>query len=218
MGSIWQGVVGGGIAYLLGAIPFGFLVARAKGVDIRQVGSGNVGATNVFRCVSKPLGIFTFLLDMGKGYAGCVVVPWLTGQILGLPVSMPLRVLCGFLAVVGHNWTIFLGFKGGKGVATSAGLLLGLVPQACGIAFATWLVIFLASRYVSLASILAAAGLGIAVWPLYYHDHGWWFPTMLTLLAGLAIWRHRVNIRRLREGTESRFSFRKKKTDAPHAI
>lgn len=210
-----QWILGCAGAYLLGSIPFGFLVAKARGVDIRKVGSGNIGATNVFRCVSKPLGIFTFLLDLGKGYAGCTVLPWLT--IAASPHAtaahslLPFQVVCGFLTVAGHNWPVFLGFKGGKGIATSAGLLLGLAPAACGVALLAWIVTFLASRYVSVASIAAAAALGIAAWfPFFRGDSGWWFPIMLDVLAALAIGRHRSNIRRLREGTESRFSFKRR--------
>lgn len=198
-------------AYLLGAIPFGFLIARTRGVDIRQVGSGNIGATNVFRCVSKPLGILTFLLDMAKGTASCTLIPWLVSQ--AFPAGnhqMLFRVTCGFLTVAGHNWPVFLGFKGGKGVATSAGLLLGLAPQGCGLAFLAWLLFFVTTRYVSVASILAALTLAIAAWPLYLASLGWWFPAMLTVLAALTILRHRGNIRRLREGTESRFNFGRK--------
>ena len=199
-------------AYLLGSVPFGFLIARAKGVDIRQVGSGNIGATNVFRCVSKTLGILTFVLDLAKGYAGCTVLPYLFARYLGGATDdMPFRVACGFLTVAGHNWTVFLGFKGGKGVATSAGLLLGLAPAGCGIALAVWAMVFVITRYVSVASIAAALALGAVAWlPFCRQGADWWFPVMLDVLAALAIWRHRVNIRRLREGTESRFKFRKK--------
>jgi glycerol-3-phosphate acyltransferase PlsY len=206
-----QWVMGCAGAYLLGSIPFGFLVAKARGVDIRKVGSGNIGATNVFRCVSKPLGICTFLLDLGKGVAGGCLIPWLAAHaIQGGSYGMPFRVACGFLTVVGHNWPVFLGFKGGKGIATSAGLLLGLAPAACGVALLAWIVTFLATRYVSVASIAAAAALGIAAWfPFCRGDSGWWFPVMLDVLAALAIGRHRGNIRRLREGTESRFQLRR---------
>ena len=197
-------------AYLLGSVPFGFLVAKAKGLDIRQVGSGNIGATNVFRCVSKPLGVLTFLLDLGKGVAGCCLIPWLPTIGFGVgAVDLSFRVTCGFLTVAGHNWTIFLGFKGGKGIATSAGLLLGLAPAACGWAVLAWLLVFLATRYVSVASIFAALILGILAWPLYFHGNNGWFPLMLDILAALAIWRHRANIQRLRAGTESRFQFKR---------
>jgi len=203
-----QWIIGCLAAYLFGSIPFGFLVAKTKGIDIRKVGSGNIGATNVFRCVGKGLGILTFCLDLAKGVAGCCLIPWLAARCFGGNADLPFRVACGFLTVAGHNWTIFLGFKGGKGIATSAGLLLGLAPAACGWAVLAWLSVFLITRYVSVASILAAITLGIVAWPLYFHEHSW-FPVMLDVLALLAIWRHRGNIRRLREGTESQFKFKR---------
>jgi glycerol-3-phosphate acyltransferase PlsY len=204
---IWSlGALG---AYLLGAVPFGFLIARARGVDIRTVGSRNTGATNVFRCVGKPWGIATFVLDLSKGVAGCRLVPWLLAQAFGAPAApgiAPLHVFCGCLAVTGHNWPVFLGFKGGKGVATSAGLLLGLAPVGCGIALLAWLLAMAATRYVSLASIVAAIALGIAAWPLY-RSAGIWFPITLDGLAALAIGRHHANIRRLLAGTEPHVRF-----------
>ena len=122
---------------------------------------------------------------------------------------MALPVLCGAMTVAGHNWTCFLGFKGGKGIATSAGMLLGLSPAGVGIALLVWIVAFVSTRYVSVASIIAAVALGIAVWPLYLHTQDVWFPAVLTLLALVAIWKHRTNITRLRAGTESRFHFRR---------
>ena len=197
-------------AYLLGAIPFGFLIARGKGIDIRTVGSRNTGATNVFRCVGKPWGIATFILDMAKGAAACRTIPWLLTLVAGAsdrPGVTPLHVFCGCLAVAGHNWPVFLGFKGGKGVATSAGLLLALTPSGCGIALLAWLLTLGLTRYVSLASIAAAVALGIAAWPLYLADVGPWFPVVLYGLAALAIWRHRANIQRLQAGTEPRIHF-----------
>ena len=204
-------LTGGVTAYMLGSIPFGFLIAKACGKDIRTLGSGNIGATNVFRSVSKPLGILTFALDFLKGLCGVTAIPALAARCAGVEAGgMALAVFCGALTVAGHNWTCFLGFKGGKGVATSAGLLLGLSPAGVGLAFVAWLATFLTSRYVSVASITAAVVLAIAVWPLHLNDQGLWFPCVLTLLALLAIWKHRSNIARLRAGTESRFHFGKK--------
>ncbi len=209
-----------GAAYLIGAIPFGFLLARSRGLDIRTLGSGNIGATNVFRSVSKPLGILTFALDLLKGLSGAALLPRLAAASAGAAApDMRLAVLCGALTVVGHNWTCFLGFKGGKGVATSAGLLLGLCPAGVGLAFAAWLALFLTTRYVSVASIGAALTLAAAVWwPLRLAAaHGAWFPGVLTLLALLAVWKHRANIARLRAGTESRFHFGKRDTPPSRA-
>jgi glycerol-3-phosphate acyltransferase PlsY len=201
-------------AYLLGSIPFGFLIAKTKGIDIRTVGSGNIGATNVFRSISKKLGIITFALDFLKGCCGAALLPLLAQQLApdlltGLSKDA-LPVFCGALTIVGHNWTCFLSFKGGKGIATSAGMLIGLSPLSMVIALGVWIVVFVSSRYVSVASIAAALTLGIVVWPLHLKDYGLWFPAVLTCLALLAIWKHRSNISRLRAGTESRFEFRKK--------
>jgi len=199
-------------AYLLGAVPFGFLIAKLKGVDIRTVGSGNIGATNVFRSVSKPLGVLTFALDTLKGFCGVQLMPLALACLTGSAIDgMALPVFCGAMTVAGHNWTCFLGFKGGKGIATSAGMLLGLSPAGVGIALLVWIVAFVSTRYVSVASIIAAVAMGIAVWPLHLNTQGVWFPAVLTLLALVAIWKHRTNIARLRAGTESRFNFRRAK-------
>jgi glycerol-3-phosphate acyltransferase PlsY len=205
---------GGVAAYLLGSVPFGFLIAKGCGKDIRTLGSGNIGATNVFRSVSKPLGILTFALDFLKGLCGVKLIPALAAACTDAPgAGMGLALFCGAMTVAGHNWTCFLGFKGGKGIATSAGLVLGLTPAGVGLAFAVWLALFLGTRYVSVASVGAALTLAAGVWwPLrLYAAHGIWFPCVLTLLALLAVWKHRSNIARLRAGTESRFDFRRKK-------
>ena len=209
------------LAYLLGAIPFGWIIARSRGVDIFSVGSKNIGATNVARCVGVGWGILTFLLDGLKGYAACVWVPRLSKAILavcGRPTEpsktafVAIMLFCGVVAVLGHSFTVFLKFRGGKGVATSAGMLLGLAPAACGIAFAVWLATFLIFRYVSLASILAAATLATAAWLLpVYRAVGWWLPSVFTLLALLVILRHHANIGRLANGTELRFEFGRKR-------
>jgi glycerol-3-phosphate acyltransferase PlsY len=210
-------ILSGFTAYLLGSIPFGFLIAKTKGIDIRTVGSGNIGATNVFRSVSKKLGVITFALDFLKGCCGAALLPLLADKLApdlltGLAKEI-LPVFCGALTIAGHNWTCFLGFKGGKGVATSAGMLIGLSPIAVTLGLTVWVVIFFTTRYVSVASICAALTLAIVVWPLhliYLKSHGVWFPAVLTCLALLAIWKHRSNIARLRAGTESRFEFGKK--------
>lgn len=204
-------ILTGVTAYLVGAIPFGYLVGRMRGVDIRTVGSRNIGATNVFRSIGKLWGIATFILDLGKGWCGATVMPALMVQLMGAEGAVPaaeLRLAGGVCAVVGHTWPVYLRFKGGKGVATSAGMLIGLAPQAVGIALAGWIVTFVAGRYVSLASIAAAVVLGVAIWfEPFRPDAGWVLPAVLTLLALLIIVRHRANIQRLRAGTESRFSF-----------
>lgn len=207
-------ILSGTIAYLMGSIPFGFLIAKTQGIDIRTVGSGNIGATNVFRSVSKKLGVVTFALDFLKGYCGAALLPLLANAVASAPleglVADILPVFCGALTIVGHNWTCFLGFKGGKGIATSAGMLMGLSPLGVSIALSVWFVIFVTTRYVSVASICAALTMAVLVWPLHLKTHGIWFPAVLTLLAALAIWKHRSNIARLRAGTESRIEFGKK--------
>ena len=196
-------------AYLAGAVPFGFLIARARGVDIRTVGSGNVGATNVFRSVGKGWGILTFVCDALKGFLPAFFFPALARAWTGIEPPAVFAMLCGMAAIVGHNWPVFLRFKGGKGIATSAGALLGAAPPAVGVGLAGWLVVFLLTRYVSVASVAAAALVPAAGWWLYGRQ-GCALPALLTLLGALAIWRHRGNLQRLRAGTEHRFDFRKR--------
>lgn len=193
-------------AFLLGSIPTGYLVARAKGVDIRQHGSGNIGATNVFRTLGKPLGVLVFFIDALKGFGAVWLAshfgeagPW-TG------------IVAAVAAIAGHNYTPWLGCKGGKGIATSAGVLLALMPWAVLAIALVWIVVFKVSRYVSLASICAAAALPLAVGALWFAGCGGNGPLLAfaLLISALAIWRHRSNIERLRAGTESRFEGKKK--------
>ena len=191
------------LAYLSGSLPTGFLVARAKGVDIRKAGSGNMGATNVFRVLGKGPGIFVLLVDALKGALPVLLLPPLLGQpALGSPDSTWLALIAALFAVLGHNYTCWLGFKGGKGIATSAGAFAALVPWALLITLGVWLLVFTLSRYVSLASVCAAGALPVAAaatgqpWPV----------VGLTLaLSLLAIWKHKPNLERLLAGTEPRF-------------
>jgi glycerol-3-phosphate acyltransferase PlsY len=203
------------LAYLVGAVPFGLLIARLRGVDIRAVGSKNIGATNVFRCVGKGWGVLTFALDAAKGLVPALVFPLLGKG--GLPVFQGLDnsfgLLCGCAAILGHNFPVYLRFKGGKGVATSAGVLIGVAPAAVGIGLLGWVVVFGATRYVSAASLGAAALVPLAGWWLYGRA-GLFLPGALTLLGVLIIARHAQNIRRLLAGTEHRFQFGKKQTAA----
>ncbi len=203
-------------SYLLGSIPVGLLLSRLKGVDIRRVGSGNIGATNVFRSVSKPLGIATFVCDALKGFVPAFVFPIIGKMAAGSFQSLEIAgVLGGAAAIVGHNWPVFLRFKGGKGVATSAGVLLGIAPAAVSVGLLTWIIVFVTSRYVSVASIVAALAVPAAGWFLYA-GRGLFLPVTLTVLGALAIWRHQSNIRRLIAGTENRFTFRKRETHETH--
>jgi acyl phosphate:glycerol-3-phosphate acyltransferase len=211
----WLFALCGLLAYLSGSVPFGLLIARARGVDIRKVGSGNIGATNVFRSVGRGAGVLTFLLDLLKGFVPAFLFPLLLRPALGPVAAQALSVLCACLAVAGHNWPIFLRFRGGKGVATSTGALLGLAPQAVLAGLATWVAVFLLTRYVSVASMLAAVAVAVAAW-LVEREHGLLVPAALTLLAVVAILRHRSNIERLRAGTEHRFTFgRGRKAESP---
>ena len=194
-------------AYLLGSIPTGFLVAKAKGIDIRTVGSGNIGATNAFRVLGRPAGIMVLAADFLKGLLACGVLPWLlfhTGEFEEARVGP--EIAAGFCAILGHNFTVWLGFKGGKGIATSAGVLTALVPWALLTILTFWITLFAVTRYVSIASIVASASLPVATWVFY--RNGW-----LTLVTGamgvLAIYRHRGNIQRLLNGTEPRFTRKK---------
>lgn len=201
-------------AYLLGSIPAGYLVGKAKGVDIRTVGSKNMGATNVFRTLGKGPGIFVLFVDALKGWVAVRVLAfWVTDHLLP-PDSLGgtreiLSVVAGVGAVLGHNYTCWLGFKGGKGIATSAGVYLALAPLAIGIALATWIIVFAVTRYVSLASIAAAIALSVAVW---FTSPSLLLGIVTTALGALAIYKHRDNIQRLLAGTEHRFNFKRKGT------
>jgi len=200
-------------AYLLGSIPSGYLAGRARGVDIRTVGSGNMGATNVFRTLGKTAGVIVLVVDVLKGYAACT---WLCDAALGLmklPATdtEPGRIMAGLAAVLGHNFTCWLKFKGGKGIATSAGVFLSLAPLALGIALGVWVIVFALSRYVSVASIAAAVALPATVW---LTPHSLPLRLVTTALGLLAIAKHKGNIERLFNGTERRFG---KKTATPEA-
>ena len=198
------------IAYLLGSIPTGYIVARARGIDIRSVGSGNIGATNVFRILGKKAGVFVLLVDGLKGYAACRSGVWLGALAGWVPASASqaewLPVIGAFLGVLGHNYTCWLRFKGGKGIATSAGALIALLPVPFLVILGVWLGVFGVSRYVSLASIAAAAALPFATW------HFARTPLLVgvaTLMSVLAIYKHRSNIQRLLEGNENRIGGKK---------
>ena len=185
-------------AYLLGSIPNGLLIARLKGIDLQKVGSGNIGATNVFRCVGKGWGIAAFVLDAVKGFVPAFGFPML--------VSAPppwLGLACGIAAVAGHNWPVWLKFKGGKGVSTSAGMLLGIAPAAVGVGFAVFALTVALTRFVSLGSILAAIAVaGAGVW-LYGADNRL-LAGALVAMGALVVLKHRANLGRLLNGTEPR--------------
>jgi acyl phosphate:glycerol-3-phosphate acyltransferase len=199
------------IGYLLGSIPFGFLLVwLVRKEDIRATGSGNIGATNVVRSGAKGLGALTFFLDGGKGYAAVAVAEWL-GRGQPADIATHLAILAGLFATLGHIFPVWLGFKGGKGVATAFGVFLAICPLAALASFLIWLALMLLTRYVSLASILAAAILPfLTVWlsPLKF---GWTWGALLFVCAGIVIAKHHENIQRLMQGTEHGFGARKSK-------
>ncbi len=199
------------VSYLAGAIPFGLLIARQlKGIDIRSVGSGNIGATNVGRLLGFRFFLLVFALDLLKGLIPTLGLP-LALRSLGVPVSADLPVLIGLAAILGHNFPVYLGFKGGKGVATSLGVLLALDPLACGVAAVGFLAVFLLCRYVSLSSIAGAFAFGAGHFART--DHPWTRENLAMSLLSLAIgmllvFRHHKNLRRISEGTEPRVPLR----------
>lgn len=213
------------VSYLLGSIPFGYLLVRVfRGVDVRNTGSGNIGATNVARTGSKSLAVATLLLDALKGYAAVMFAFWLgekqrfgaslstglydrsTAPAISSQTVFLLAALAAFVAILGHVFTVWLRFKGGKGVATAAGSFMALAPRAMLVVLVVFILVAALTRYVSLGSIIAAAAFPLCVW--------WLNPAERTsgpifLLVGasslLIIVRHKDNIRRLRAGTENRF-------------
>ena len=185
-------------AYLLGSIPNGLLIARLKGVDLQKVGSGNIGATNVFRCVGKGWGIAAFVLDAVKGFVPAFFFPRL------LESAPPwLGLACGVAAVAGHNWPVWLKFKGGKGVSTSAGMLLGIAPAAVGVGFAVFALTVALTRFVSLGSILAAIAVPAAYLWMNGADNRL-LASALVVMGALVIFKHRANVGRLLRGIEPR--------------
>ena len=194
------------ISYSLGSIPFAFLLGKLKGVDIRKVGSGNVGATNLFRVAGPLPGVAAFAGDFLKGFLPAFLLPRLL-QPDWSPGGTPwFSLACGLAAVVGHSWPIFLRFRGGKGVATSAGMLAAVVPWGLAAGLLTWLLLVILTRYVSIASIGAAAVAAATCW-VVYRTYGYAFGAVLTALALLVIVKHRSNIRRLLRGEEPRLRF-----------
>lgn len=231
-------------AFLMASIPVGLILGKQlRGIDIREHGSGNIGTTNVFRTLGKGPGTVCLILDILKGFIPVMVAinllhfegrnPFQGLAFLEWPFLTPFRevypadqqlfvqtmhIVTALFAVLGHNYSPWLGFKGGKGIATSAGVMLALAPFAVLILIAIFLIVFLTSKYVSLASITAAAALPLTIvygsWRHGRLQDGTWNKPMLVfgiIIAILAIWKHRSNIQRLMNGTENRFG--KKKTE-----
>ena len=196
-------------SYLLGSIPFGYLAGLLQGIDIRQAGSCNVGATNVVRVLGKGYGYPVFALDCSKGFAAVKIAmlmatgrppEWNSPEIFG--------ILAAICSVLGHLYPPWLKFKGGKGVATSAGALLALAPVATLIGVAIWITVFWLTRYVSLASVTAAVVLPIVILLVSSPDQNKREPLVYSsvCVAAVVVWRHRSNLSRLIRGTEPRFT------------
>lgn len=187
------------IGYLIGSISFAVLISRAKGVNIFEVGSGNPGATNVMRSLGKPLGYICFLLDAFKGIIAVIVGKYLAMEFGADPLAVGITGLFG--SIIGHSFSCFLRFKGGKGVATTVGGMFALLPEVMLIGVITWLVVFFIFKYVSLASIILGISLPVSAFLLNEQ------PLSLGLCAVLAVLiviRHKSNIQRLLAGTENR--------------
>jgi glycerol-3-phosphate acyltransferase PlsY len=224
------------VAYLLGSVPFGLLVAKSQGVDIRAAGSGNIGATNVWRVMGRGWGLFTFFCDAAKGWLAVVVAMWLAqrwgwdevgarGKVVGHGFLDPsyAGIAAALGCILGHNFPVWLRFKGGKGVATSLGVIFGMMPLASLIILAIWALVLKISRYVSLASLVAAAALPVVVmilmtlWPA----HWWgtvrgWGNFYFAVAAALLVWkRHAANIKRLASGAELRMGEKKPAGNEP---
>lgn len=182
-------------AYVLGSVPTGYVLAKLSGVDIRQVGSGNVGATNVARAVGKGQGALTLLGDVAKG-----MVPVAVGLHLGLPASAIAAVAAA--AFLGHLYPLFLKFRGGKGVATGLGSLLMLAPVATLLMVVVFALVVYLTRLVSLSSMVAAGFAPLLLWMFFQPGE---IVVLGAFLAAMIVWRHRGNIQRLRAGTEPRF-------------
>ncbi len=194
------------IGYVIGATPFGFLAGKLKGIDIREHGSGNIGATNVLRVLGKPIGLTVFACDVLKGIVPVVIALLLTEDTV-------FAIFTAIATILGHNFTFWLGFKGGKGIATTAGAMLPLIPIPLTVSVITWIVLFYSTRYVSVGSIFAALVIPVVAL-IEAAIRGKWDAAILVFsfaICFLAIWRHRSNIGRLLEGTESRFEGKSKK-------
>jgi len=195
------------VGYFVGSIPFGYIAGRLAGVDIRKVGSGNVGATNVVRTLGRRLGYPVFLLDFLKGVAGVEM----SILVFNHSSTQASRELCGIVGgaccVAGHLFPIWLGFKGGKGVAASGGVIFGLMPFVASIMAFVWIVVFETTRYVSLASVAAAIAMPIATGAMFHFGklHAPVLFYFSLCLAAVVIARHRSNFSRLLSGTEQRF-------------
>lgn len=201
------------ISYFLGAIPTAYIFTRLiRGVDIRKFGSGNVGATNAMRVLGKRLGITVLLLDILKGVIAVIAVGNFLGPKITVIPQEALRILFGVSCICGHNWTIFLQFKGGKGVATTLGVLVGLavtvegLKTILGLLILTWFIVFIFSRIVSLASVVTAVSFSVYC---FIFRQSQIIISASILLAAFILLRHKANLIRLFQGKEPRINFKK---------
>jgi glycerol-3-phosphate acyltransferase PlsY len=218
------------MAYLLGSIPTGYLVGRARGIDLRKAGSGNIGATNAFRTLGTAAGLLVLVVDGMKGWLAVSVVPDLAHRLVGSPAAVwdtptreYLQILAGVMAILGHNYTCWLKFKGGKGIATTAGAVAALLPLTFVISAFVWILVCLITRYVSVASILAALTLPAATLMIHQFTrldgYSYRMVIVAAVLAALAVYKHKGNIERLMNGTENKIGLKKNPaaTGAPPA-
>jgi glycerol-3-phosphate acyltransferase PlsY len=190
------------LSYLVGAIPTSYLAGRIfRGIDLREHGSGNLGATNLYRTLGWKYAVPVGLFDIAKGVIPVVLI---APQV---SASQRVAAACGVAAVIGHVYSVFVRFRGGKGVATAAGVMLGLAPLAIAALLVVWAAIVFGTGYVSLGSIVAASLLPLAVWVLHPGTRP--LLPMIALVAAGIVWLHRANIRRLLAGTENRFGRRR---------
>ncbi|MFH1995744.1 MAG: glycerol-3-phosphate 1-O-acyltransferase PlsY [Candidatus Omnitrophota bacterium] len=204
-------------AYCIGAFPTGYLFARSiKGIDIREHGSGNVGATNVFRVVGKVPGIVALIIDIAKGAIAVILVPLIMTKIVGEAfAAVSLKTVLGFLVVCGHIWTPFLQFRGGKGVATTIGVLAILAPKALLIYLGVWVVVFTIWKYVSFASVISGIALPMIAVAL---DKDITFIIFSVTICIINSYRHIGNIKRLLKGIEPKTHLKKKKGNNGNSV
>lgn len=197
------------LGYLCGSLPFGYFAGRISGTDIRAAGSGNIGATNVLRVLGKKWGYAVFLADAFKGFAAVRLSSLIAEQVISAwPYAEYFAILAAVTCIIGHTFPVWLRFKGGKGVATSVGAVFGLMPIAAITIFTIWVIVFEITRYVSVASIVAASSLPITIavlmrWKIIQGTGLLYFSSVMLILV---LWRHRSNFSRLLKGTEQRFT------------
>lgn len=196
-------------AYLIGSIPTAYIFGRLlKGIDIRQFGSGNIGATNTFRIIGRVPGLIVLAIDILKGF---ICVSYIADLFLYIsPAARPelYKVVVGMAVIAGHNWTLFLKFKGGKGVATSAGVVIALIPKIFWLGFSVWMIIIALTGYVSLASIITS--ISIPIFTLIFGESTE-IVVFMSLLCLAIVYKHRSNIQRLKSGQEKKIGFTRKR-------